>query len=153
MTLANLLSEDQILPDLKADGRWEAISEIVALLVSSGRILPEDSESVLDSIQQREQTMSTGIGLGIAIPHASSDKVQEVVAGFGRSKKGLEFDSLDGQPVSFIVLFVVPKDQFQTHLRTLAAIAKFLNDRTVRDELSAATTAAEILGVFQRRSP
>jgi fructose-specific phosphotransferase system IIA component len=153
MTLANLLSEDQILPDLKAEGRWEAISEIVELLVSSGRILPEDSESVLDSIRQREQTMSTGIGLGIAIPHASSDKVQEVVAGFGRSKKGIEFDSLDGQPVSFIVLFVVPKDQFQTHLRTLAAIAKFLNDRTVRHELSAATTAAEILGVFQRRSP
>jgi fructose-specific phosphotransferase system IIA component len=153
MTLANLLSEDLILPDLKADGRWEAISEIVELLVRSGRILPEDSESVLDSIRQREQTMSTGIGLGIAIPHASSDKVQDVVAGFGRSKTGIEFDSLDGQPVSFIVLFVVPKDQFQTHLRTLAAIAKFLNDRTVRDELSAATTAAEILGVFQRRSP
>jgi len=153
MTLANLLSEDQILPDLKAEGRWEAISEIVELLVSSGRILPEDSESVLESIKQREQTMSTGIGLGIAIPHASSDKVQEVVAGFGRSKKGIEFDSLDGQPVSFIVLFVVPKDQFQTHLRTLAAIAKFLNDRTVRDELSAASTAADILEVFQRRSP
>jgi len=153
MTLANLLSEDQILPDLKAEGRWEAISEIVELLVSSGRILPEDSESVLESIKQREQTMSTGIGLGIAIPHASSDKVQEVVAGFGRSKKGIEFDSLDGQPVSFIVLFVVPKDQFQTHLRTLAAIAKFLNDRTVRDELSAAATAADILEVFQRRSP
>ncbi len=153
MTLANLLSEDQILPDLKAEGRWEAISEIVELLVSSGRILPGDSESVLESIKQREQTMSTGIGLGIAIPHASSDKVQEVVAGFGRSKKGIEFDALDGQPVSFIVLFVVPKDQFQTHLRTLAAIAKFLNDRTVRDELSAASTAADILGVFQRRSP
>ena len=153
MTLANLLSEDQILPDLKAEGRWEAISEIVELLVSSGRILPEDSESVLESIKQREQTMSTGIGLGIAIPHASSDKVQEVVAGFGRSKKGIEFDSLDGQPVSFIVLFVVPKDQFQTHSRTLAAIAKFLNDRTVRDELSAAATAADILEVFQRRSP
>ncbi len=153
MTLANLLSEDQILPDLKAEGRWEAISEIVELLVSSGRILPEDSDSVLESIQQREQTMSTGIGLGIAIPHASSDKVQDVVAGFGRSKKGIEFDSLDGQPVSFIVLFVVPKDQFQTHLRTLAAIAKFLNDRTVRDELSAATTSADILGVFRRRSP
>ncbi len=153
MTLANLLSEDQILPDLKAEVRWEAISEIVDLLVRSGRILPGDSESVLEAIRQREQTMSTGIGLGIAIPHASSDKVQEVVAGFGRSKRGIEFDSLDGQPVSFIVLFVVPKDQFQTHLRTLAAIAKFLNDRTVRDELSAANTASDILGVFQRRSP
>lgn len=153
MTLANLLSEGQILPDLKAEGRWEAISEIVDLLVGAGRVRPEDRDSVLDSIRQREQTMSTGIGLGIAIPHASSDKVEEVVAGFGRSKKGIEFDSLDGQPVSFIVLFVVPKDQFQTHLRTLAAIAKFLNDRTVREELSAAPDAHGILDVFVKRSP
>jgi mannitol/fructose-specific phosphotransferase system IIA component (Ntr-type) len=76
-----------------------------------------------------------------------------VVAGFGRSKKGIEFDSLDGQPVSFIVLFVVPKDQFQTHLRTLAAIAKFLNDRTVREELSEASDAHQILDVFVKRSP
>ena len=97
--------------------------------------------------------MSTGIGLGIAIPHASSDKVTEVVAAFGRSMTGVEFDSLDGQPVNFVVLFVVPKDQFQTHLRTLAAIAKFLNDRTVRDELAAADSAASILTVFKERSP
>jgi fructose-specific phosphotransferase system IIA component len=153
MTLANLLSEGQILPDLKAEGRWEAIAELVDLLVESGKVRVEDREAVLDSIRQREQTMSTGIGLGIAIPHASSDKVSEVVAGFGRSKTGIEFDSLDGQPVAFIVLFVVPKDQFQTHLRTLAAIAKFLNDRTVREELSAASGAREILDVFVKRSP
>ena len=97
--------------------------------------------------------MSTGIGFGIAIPHASSEKVSEVVAAFGRSTTGIEFDSLDGQPVFFVVLFVVPKDQFQTHLRTLAAIAKFLNDKTVRDELGKAADATQILHVFENRSP
>ena len=97
--------------------------------------------------------MSTGIGFGIAIPHASSDKIEDVVAAFGRSAKGIEFDSLDGQPVFFVVLFVVPKDQFQTHLRTLAAIAKFLNDKSVRDELGKAHDAAQILRVFESRSP
>lgn len=153
MTLANLLSEGQILPNVKAEGRWEAISELVDLLVAAGKVQPEDSSAVLESIRQREETMSTGIGLGIAIPHASSDMVPEVVAAFGRSKTGVEFDSLDGQPVNFIVLFVVPKDQFQTHLRTLAAIAKFLNDRTVREELAAADSAAAILTVFKQRSP
>ena len=61
--------------------------------------------------------------------------------------------SLDGQPVFFIVLFVVPKDQFQTHLRTLAAIAKFLNDKAVRDDLAKAANEAEILRVFESRSP
>ncbi len=153
MTLANLLTEGQILPDLKARERWEAIAELVGLLAGQGVICSEDRGTILESIRQREQTMSTGIGLGIAIPHASSDRVRQVVAAFGRSKAGLEFDSLDGGPVYFVVLFVVPKDQFQTHLRTLAAIAKFLNDRVVREELSAAGTAAEIMDVFRRRSP
>lgn len=135
---------------MQATRRWEAIGELVDVLVSTGKIHAEERELVWDSIKQREETMSTGIGFGIAIPHASSDKVQEVVAAFGRSAGGIEFESLDGQPVVFVVLFVVPKDQFQTHLRTLAAIAKFLNDKTVRDELSQATDASQILSVFER---
>jgi fructose-specific phosphotransferase system IIA component len=153
MTLANLLSAEQIVPDMKTTARWEAIGELVDVLVRAGKVREDERELVLESIKQREQTMSTGIGFGIAIPHASSDKVEDVVAAFGRSTKGIEFDSLDGQPVFFVVLFVVPKDQFQTHLRTLAAIAKFLNDKSVRDELSKAHDATQILRVFESRSP
>ena len=152
MTLANLLSESQIIPEMASKERWDAIRELVDRLVEAGKIDKEDSEDVLESIRQREETMSTGIGFGIAIPHASSSRVAEVVAAFGRSSSGLSFDSLDGEPVHFIVLFVVPKDQFQTHLRTLAAIAKFLNDKTVRDELSKAPSPAAILQVFENRS-
>ncbi len=152
MTLANLLSESQIVPDLVSDERWAAIAELVDCLVKADKISASDRDNVLESIRQREETMSTGIGFGIAIPHASSDKVQEVVAAFGRSVKGVQFDSLDDQPVFFIVLFVVPKDQFQTHLRTLAAIAKFLNDKAVRDDLGNASDAGAILRVFESRS-
>jgi mannitol/fructose-specific phosphotransferase system IIA component (Ntr-type) len=94
--------------------------------------------------------MSTGIGFGIAIPHASSDRVTEVVAAFGRSRAGIEFEALDNAPVRFVVLFVVPKDQFNLHLRTLAAIAKFLNDRSVREQLDAAEGTEGLLGVFGR---
>ena len=153
MTLANLLSENQIIPSMSSEERWKAIAELVDCLVKAGKIDPEDRDQVLESIRQREETMSTGIGFGIAIPHASSDKVDEVVAAFGRSASGIQFDSLDGQPVFFIVLFVVPKDQFQTHLRTLAAIAKFLNDKAVREDLAGASDAAAILRVFENRSP
>lgn len=153
MTLANLLSAGQIVPEMKSRARWEAIGELVDVLVTAGKIRPEEREGIWESIKQREQTMSTGIGWGIAIPHASSDKVSEVVAAFGRAREGIEFESLDGQPVFFVVLFVVPKDQFQTHLRTLAAIAKFLNDKTVRDELGKAQDAEQILRVFENRSP
>ncbi|HEY8899552.1 MAG TPA: PTS sugar transporter subunit IIA [Chthoniobacterales bacterium] len=152
MMLANLLSAEQIIPEMQAGERWQAIEEIIGRLVAASRISEEDMPSILAALKQREETMSTGIGFGIAIPHASSDCVTDVVAGFGRSKTGIEFDSLDNQPVHFIVLFIVPRDQFQTHLRTLAAIAKFLNDRTVRDELGSATNATEILQVFTNRS-
>ena len=149
MNLGNLLSVDRIVPEMQANERWSAIVELVELLVARGKVKPEDRDLVLAALRQREETMSTGIGFGIAIPHASSDRVGEVVAAFGRSNKGIEFDSLDNAPVKYIVLFVVPKDQFQTHLRTLAAIAKFLNDRTVRERLGSAGTAEEIHGIFQ----
>ena len=138
---------------MEATERWQAIVELIDRLVSSGRIKTVDREQVLEALKQREETMSTGIGFGIAIPHASSDRVEEVVAAFGRSEVGIEFDSLDNSPVRFIVLFVVPKDQFQTHLRTLAAIAKFLNDRNVRESLSTATSAEAILGIFENSAP
>ena len=149
MTLGNLLTIHQIIPEMKTTERWSAIVELVDLLVAQSQVKPEDRDTVLAALRQREETMSTGIGFGIAIPHASSDRVEKVVAAFGRSATGIEFDSLDNAPVKFIVLFVVPKDQFQTHLRTLAAIAKFLNDRGTRDRLGAAATAEEILAIFQ----
>jgi mannitol/fructose-specific phosphotransferase system IIA component (Ntr-type) len=152
MTLGNLLAVDQILPEMKSTERWSAIVELVDLLVEKGQVKVDDREVVLGALRQREETMSTGIGFGIAIPHASSDRVDKVVAAFGRSLTGIEFDSLDNAPVKFIVLFVVPKDQFQTHLRTLAAIAKFLNDRAVRDRLGTATSAEEILTIFENKT-
>ena len=152
MTLADLLSVEQIVPQMQTTERWAAIVELTNLLVRVGKIKPEDEETVLAALRRREETMSTGIGFGIALPHASSDRVQEVVAAFGRAPQGIEFDSLDNAPVRFIVLFVVPKDQFQTHLRTLAAIAKLLNDRQVREALAGAETAEDILTIFQRKA-
>jgi mannitol/fructose-specific phosphotransferase system IIA component (Ntr-type) len=152
MSLANLLSTDQIIPEMKANDRWPAIVELVDLLVEQTKIRPEDRESILASLKQREETMSTGIGFGIAIPHCSSERLNEVVAAFGRSSSGIEFDALDNAPVKFVVLFIVPKNQFQTHLRTLASIAKFLNDRSVRESLAEAKSADEISNIFRDRS-
>ena len=152
MTLGNLLTTEQIIPEMAATERWQAIVELIDLLVAQNKVRTADRDAILAALKQREETMSTGIGFGIAIPHASSEHVSEVVAAFGRSNTGIEFDSLDNAPVKFIVLFVVPKDQFQTHLRTLAAIAKFLNDRNVRTSLGTAGSAEDILAIFQNRA-
>ena len=153
MTLGNLLSADSIIAEMQATERYAAIAELVNLLVTHGQIAEPDRETVLAALRAREETMSTGIGFGIAIPHASSDRVTQVVAAFGRSSKGIEFEALDNSLVKFVVLFVVPKDQFQTHLRTLAAIAKFLNDRSVRDRLGTAKSSVELLDIFKNPPP
>lgn len=152
MTLVNLLTPAQIVPRMAATERWSAIVELVELLIKVGKIHEADKESILAALKQREETMSTGIGFGIAIPHATSERVTEVVAAFGRSLDGIEFESLDNAPVKFIVLFVVPKNQFQVHLRTLAAIAKLLNDKGVRESLASAQSSEEILQIFENRA-
>lgn len=151
MTLASLLTVDQIIPTMTASDRWQAIGEIIDRLILIGRLDADHREEAILALRHREETMSTGVGFGIAIPHASCDAVTEVTACFGRSAGGIDFESLDGKLVHFIVLFLVPKEQFQTHLRTLAAIAKFLNDPQVRTELSEATDAESILQVFNRK--
>ena len=102
MTLGNLLSADAILPEMQATERYAAIAELVALLVERGQIGPDDRETVLAALRAREETMSTGIGFGIAIPHASSDRVSKVVAAFGRSSQGIEFEALDNAPVRLV---------------------------------------------------
>src|SRR5207247_7553417 len=152
MSLANLVSAQEIIPEMKATERWPAIVELMDLLVNLGKIKPPDRDPILAALKQREETMSTGIGFGIAIPHCKSDRIEEVVAAFGRSTSGIEFDALDNAPVKFVVLFIVPKNQFQTHLRTLASIAKFLNDRATRERLADAKSADEILSIFRDRS-
>src|ERR1700739_538710 len=153
MTLGSLLSGDPIIPEMKHTERGAAIVELIDLLVEKGAVRKADRESVLAALRQREETMSTGIGFVIAIPHASSKCVNEGGAAVWRSSAGIEFDSLDNSPVKFIVLFVVPKDQFQVHLRTLAAIAKFLNDKSVREQLGRAESAEEILAIFDNKAP
>lgn len=152
MSFGELLSAEQIIPEMQATERWPAIVELIDLLVSLGKIKAPDRDSILASLKQREETMSTGIGFGIAIPHCSSDRLNEVVAAFGRSTTGIEFDALDNAPVKFVVLFIVPKNQFQTHLRTLASIAKFLNDRSIRESLGSANSRDEILAIFRDKA-
>lgn len=134
---------------MKATEHWAAIVELVDVLVASGKLRPEDREPVIEGLRAREESMSTGIGYGVAIPHTVSDRVSGVVAAFGRSPEGIEFDSLDAQPVRFIVLFIVPANDFHLHLRTLAAIARLLNEPGIAERLSLAADAREILTILQ----
>ncbi|MGH7971890.1 MAG: PTS sugar transporter subunit IIA, partial [Limisphaerales bacterium] len=127
MELGDILSKEQILTELQASNRWEAIDELIQNLVATGRIKPEHQDAIAAVVKKRESSMSTGIGFGIGIPHASTDLIFEVVGALGRSSKGVNFDALDNQPVNLVMLFLVPQGQFQKHLHTLANIAKLLH--------------------------
>jgi fructose-specific phosphotransferase system IIA component len=141
MDLADILTKEQILTDLQAADRWQAIDELIGRLVSTGKIQPEHRDAVTAAVKKRETSMSTGIGFGIGIPHASTDLIPEVVGALGRSKKGVNFDALDNQPVNLVMLFLVPQGQFQKHLHTLANIAKLLHKAEFRQALEQAPDA------------
>ncbi len=153
MLLGEILSEEQIVPELKAKDRWQAIDELLDLLVAKGRIKAESREAICQVVKKRETSMSTGIGFGIGIPHASTDLIDEVTGAFGRSPEGVNFDALDNQPVKLVMLFLVPQGQFQKHLHTLANIAKLLHNKDFRLALEQAPDAASMLETIRKQSP
>jgi fructose-specific phosphotransferase system IIA component len=145
MELADILTKDQILTDLQAADRWQAIDELINNLVATGKIQAQHREAIATVVKKRETSMSTGIGFGIGIPHASTDLIPEVVGALGRSKSGINFDALDNQPVNLVMLFLVPQGQFQKHLHTLANIAKILHKAEFRQALEQASDAEAML--------
>jgi len=152
MDLGDILGPDQIEPELKAGTRWEAIDELIAKLVTSAKIQTQHREAITAVVKKRETSMSTGIGFGIGIPHASTDLIYEVVGAFGRSRKGVNFDALDNQPVTLVMLFLVPQGQFQKHLHTLAKIAKLLHKKEFRQALEEAPDAKAMYEIIKRES-
>jgi mannitol/fructose-specific phosphotransferase system IIA component (Ntr-type) len=149
MDLADILGPEQIIPDLRASSRWEAIDELIDNLVAAGKIQAGDRDAVIAAVKKRETSMSTGIGFGIGIPHASTDLIYEVAGALGRSKKGVNFDALDNQPVKLVMLFLVPQGQFQKHLHTLANIAKLLHKADFREALEHAPDADTMLAIIR----
>jgi fructose-specific phosphotransferase system IIA component len=149
MDLGDILSKEQIIPDLRATNRWEAIDELINNLVATGKITAQNQEAIAAVVKKRESSMSTGIGFGIGIPHASTDLITEVVGALGRSKTGVTFDALDNQPVNLVMLFLVPQGQFQKHLHTLANIAKLLHKAEFRQALEQAPDADAMLQIVR----
>jgi fructose-specific phosphotransferase system IIA component len=149
MDLGDILTKEQIITDLQATDRWQAIDELINNLVATGNIKPEHHDAIAAVVKKRESSMSTGIGFGIGIPHASTDLIYEVVGALGRSKKGVNFDALDNQPVNLVMLFLVPQGQFQKHLHTLANIAKLLHKAEFRQALEQAPDGEAMLKIIK----
>lgn len=151
MELADILNKDLILPELRATDRWQAIDELIDHLVLNGKIQEEHRAAIAEVVKKRESSMSTGIGFGIGIPHASTDLIYDVVGVLGRNKSGVQFDALDNQPVKLVMLFLVPQGHFQKHLHTLANIAKLLHKAEFRQALEEASDAEAMYQIISAK--
>ena len=143
MKLAELLSERSIRIPLQGKDKQAVIEELVDVLVRSKEIL--ERQPTLDAILKREELMSTGIGNGIAIPHGKSKGTRELALAFGLSLEGIDFDSLDGQPVHICFLLVSAQNVSGPHVRALARISRLLQHQGFREALMDCSTPAEVL--------
>ena len=136
MKVLEFLDQSCICLDLKSATKQEAITELCQLLYTNGKI--KNSEDVLIALMEREKLGSTGIGQGVAIPHGKSDSTTTLVGAFGISRKGVQFESLDGEPVYFIFMLVAPKDSSGQHLKALARVSRLLKDKFFRQAIKEA---------------
>lgn len=147
MKIMDFLDKRAVTANLKAADKEGVIREMVDLLAGAGDI--KDREELVRSILAREALGSTGIGQGIGIPHSKSDNVKELVAAFGISQKGVNFDSLDGEPVHIFFLLVAPEESAGPHLKALARISRMLKDKYFRDMLRKSKDEKEALRIIQ----
>jgi nitrogen PTS system EIIA component len=135
MKITDFLSTKAILTDIKSTKKEDVIKELVDALINASDIDKRHRNKLIDALMAREALGSTAIGQAVAIPHAKSDCVDKLVAAFGISKRGVDFDSLDGEPAHIFFLLVAPQDSAGPHLKALARISRLLKDKYFRDSL------------------
>ncbi len=144
MIFSENINKNNILLAPKAKTKWDLIPEMLDATVKSGTLNEKDEEAMRKALIEREKSMSTGIGKGVAIPHCASDRISEIIIALAICKSGIDFDSIDGLPVHIVILLIVPQKKISQHIKTLANIAKIMNDESLREKL-VKTKSADIV--------
>ncbi len=148
MRLSELFSSDSVVLDFPPSEKQDLLKAIVEHLDSKGLI--REFDQTLRHVIERENVMSTGIGNGVAIPHAYTDGVDRLVAGFFRTSDGVDFAALDEKPVDLLFIILGPKESRRDHIKVLAKISRLLNHEDFRRELRKASTVEDVFNVFKR---
>lgn len=130
MRMSDFVVREAILPNLLSTSKEEVIREMVASLRASGHIKATAEDNIIRAILKREELGSTGIGRGVAIPHTKHDSVERPIGTVAVSKSGVDFKSLDNEPVFIFVMLISPQDRPSEHLRALENVARCLRDDT-----------------------
>jgi mannitol/fructose-specific phosphotransferase system IIA component (Ntr-type) len=148
MKLLDFLVADATVEELQATDKEPVVQELVGKLVEAGKIRKKDAAAVVKAIMDREALGSTGIGRGIAVPHAKHAAVKDPVGCFGRSVRGINFSAIDGEPVFLVFLLVSPPDQPGAHLKALEHISVVLRDENFSRFLRRAKDRADLVSLL-----
>lgn len=147
MKISDVLTKDKIIPEIKSVSKKDIIYELIDLFKDDERII--DLEEVKSSVMEREKIMSTGVGHGFGIPHCKTNKVTDILAAFGKTKKPVDFEALDGEPVNLFFLLIGKDNLVAPHIKLLSRISLLMNREEVRENLKRAKTAEEIYDIFK----
>jgi mannitol/fructose-specific phosphotransferase system IIA component (Ntr-type) len=147
--LTEILTHEVCVPQLAVGDRWDTIDAMLDILVRTGKLDKQGRDVASKAVRNREETKSTGIGFGVALPHASVDCVSDIVAIVAQLNPAVDFLAHDNEPIRLCVLFLSPQRQFQKHLHALSAFARILSDKDRRERLTSAETPEQMLAVFQ----
>ncbi|MCB1166206.1 MAG: PTS sugar transporter subunit IIA [Leptospiraceae bacterium] len=144
MELQELLNPSNIFRfEEHSPDKLEFLRDLLHRTVVNTAMEPNE-EKIWEALREREVSMSTGIGLGVAIPHCSSEWVEDVVVSLATLPSPLEFQAVDDEPVQIVVLLLMPRNRFDRHIKTLASIARMFNDESFRKKILAAPDAESI---------
>ena len=148
MKICDYLTTKRIIMDLKADSRDSAINEMAHVLEGSSEIV--DFKMFLKDVYNRENLQSTGVGLGVAIPHARTKAVDDFIIAFGRSDKGVDFNSIDKKPVNLIFLMGTPeKKKMSAYLKILSHLSRIIKKEGFRNKLMSASSQDDVIKLFE----
>ena len=148
MKLSKFSEENLITFSLSATSKEDVIKELVDTISNSDTV--KDSEQLLKDVQERENLVTTGVGYGVAFPHAKTRAVKGIVIAFGRSVKGIDFDAMDHKPVKLFFLIAAPEDAIGAHLNVMARLSFLMKSEENREKLLEAVSPGEVLDLMDK---
>lgn len=149
MRLIDFIDENAVLVDLKSSDKESAIKEMVNVLKDLSKVSEDDFEDIMEALIKREKLGSTGIGKGVAVPHTKHKSVSEIVGVFARSMNGVDFDSLDGEPVYLFFLLLSPIDSSNVHISALEKISSVIRNQDFRNFMRNAPGKPELVDILK----
>ena len=148
MKLSKKIKKSAIRTEMKASNKDEALKELVELLCSAYNL--KEKDTILEAIVKREEKQSTGVGMGLAVPHAKTPVVDQLYIAFGRSPDGIDFDSADGEKATLFFILVSPRDISGPHIKALAKISRMMKNEDIRKALVACTSEKEFTEIIKK---